>query len=67
MPLAVSQLMKITKKFAEAGGMSNWSILVSKRPSGPQQSHLFIRFCLKICLKIKIEKHVSPCRVDHDK
>ena len=32
---------------------SIWSILVSKRPSGPQQPHPFIRFWLKICLKIR--------------
>jgi hypothetical protein len=32
---------------------SNWSILVFKRPSGPQQSHLFIRFELTNCLDIK--------------
>ena len=32
---------------------SIWSILVSKRPSGPQQSHLFIRFWLNKMLSIK--------------
>ena len=32
---------------------SNLSILVSKRPSGPQQSHPFIRFWLKKTLKRK--------------
>jgi hypothetical protein len=32
---------------------SIWLSLVSKRPSGPQQSHLFIRFWLNNCLKIK--------------
>ena len=31
---------------------SNWSILVSKRPSGPQQSHPIIRFWLNNSLKI---------------
>ena len=35
---------------------SIWSILVSKRPSGPQKSHPFIRFWLTNCLKIKINK-----------
>ena len=38
---------------------SIWSILVSKRPSGPQQSHPFIRFCLKNCLIIKKLKNAS--------
>ena len=38
---------------------SNWSILVSKLPSAPQQSHLFIRFCPKKCLKIKKLKNTS--------
>jgi hypothetical protein len=33
------------------------SILVSKRPSGPQQSHLFIRFCIKNCFEIKKLKY----------
>ena len=32
---------------------SNWSILVSKRPSGPQQSHTFIRFWLENLIKVK--------------
>ena len=32
---------------------SIWSSLVSKRPAGPQQSHLFIRFWLKNCFKIQ--------------
>jgi hypothetical protein len=34
-------------------------ILVSERPSGPQQSHLLIRFCLKNCLKTKNMKKTS--------
>ena len=39
---------------------SIWSILVSKRPSGPQQSHPLIRFWLTNCLKIKkLKKYVS--------
>ena len=36
---------------------SIWLILVSERPSGPQQSHLLIRFCLKNCLKMKKMKN----------
>jgi hypothetical protein len=36
-----------------------WLILVSKRPSGPQQSHPFIWFWLKNCLKIKKIKNAS--------
>jgi hypothetical protein len=31
---------------------SIWSILVSKRPSGPQQSQIFIRFCITNCFKL---------------
>ena len=38
---------------------SIWSILVSKRPSGPQQSHAFIRFWVKNGLKIKRLKCAS--------
>ena len=38
---------------------SIWSTLVSKRPSGPQQSHMFIRFWQTNCLKIKKIKNVS--------
>ena len=38
---------------------SIWSILVSKRLSGPQQSHPSIRFCLKNCLKLKKLKNAS--------
>ena len=37
---------------------SNLSILVSKRPSGPQQSHPFIRFWLKKNWKEKKLKNV---------
>jgi hypothetical protein len=33
-----------------------WSILVSKRSSGPQQSHTIIKFGLQLCLKIKKSK-----------
>ena len=33
---------------------SNWSIFVSKRPSGPQQSQLFIRFWPKNRIKKEI-------------
>ena len=33
---------------------SIWLILVSKRPSGPQQSHPFIRFWLQNCLKTSL-------------
>ena len=32
---------------------SIWPILVSKEASGPQQSHLWIRFWLKNCFKIQ--------------
>ena len=38
---------------------SIWSSLVSKWPSGPHQSHLFIRFGLTNCLKIKKLKNAS--------
>ena len=38
---------------------SNGSILVSKRPSGPQYSHLFNRWWLKNCFKIKKIKNVA--------
>ena len=38
---------------------SIWSILVSKRPSGPQQLHPSIQFWLNNCLKIKIFKNTS--------
>ena len=38
--------------------MSNLSILVSKRPSGPQQSRPVIQFWLKNCLQIKKSKNV---------
>ena len=38
---------------------SMWSILVSKRPSGPQQSHPLIHFWLTNCLKIKKLKYAS--------
>ena len=32
---------------------SIWPILVSKEASGPRQSNLLIRFCLRQCLKMK--------------
>ena len=38
---------------------SMWLILVSKRRSGPQQSHPFIWFWLRNCLKIKKLKKAS--------
>ena len=38
---------------------SNGSTLVSKRPSGPQYPHLFIRCWLKNCFKIKIITNVA--------
>ena len=38
---------------------SNCSILVSKRPAGPQYSHPFIRSWLKNCLKIKKIKKLA--------
>ena len=36
-----------------------WSILVSKEASGPQKFHPLIRFWLKNCLKMKINKKMS--------
>ena len=38
---------------------SIWSILVSKRLSGPQHLHLLFRFWIKNCLKVKKLKNVS--------
>ena len=37
---------------------SIWPILVSKEASGPQESHLWVRFWIKNCFKIKKLKNV---------
>ncbi len=55
----VWQIMTYDAYDIEIWHRSYWWILVSKRPSEPQQSHPFIRFQWKICFKIKKIKNVS--------